>query len=361
MTNQVETSTFPGVYQWETTDPVLGGLGGLANTPLLQLTARTKWLYDQNAGVQLELPLLATLNSPALTGTPTAPTPAADASGNQVATAGFVRGIAGGVLPLTIGANYYLSLAQSGYGVLNIGGVLTADTYLLFPNVGGKWIVGNFTSGGFALLCRNAEGGAVVPVTNGRKKGVWTDGNNFVDAHDDYNGISLTGVPTTSVPPDDDNSTQIPTTSWVDRALGESVGGEAQARATGISNEAVARDAADQAIYTDLANYTKFTDFAVGDGYQRLASGLIVQWGQHNSTTGYADYVSFPIAFPNQCLSIVVSEGDAPGWGNPPSPTIYGTTLVDKSSFQISACASDGNGAFSYRAGVNAKWIAIGN
>ena len=47
MANQPETSTYEaGVYQLETTDPVQGGVGGVSNTPLLQLASRTKWLKD---------------------------------------------------------------------------------------------------------------------------------------------------------------------------------------------------------------------------------------------------------------------------------------------------------------------------
>ena len=48
MANQPETSNFDaGVYQFETSDPVQGGRGGLANAPLLNLANRTRWLYDQ--------------------------------------------------------------------------------------------------------------------------------------------------------------------------------------------------------------------------------------------------------------------------------------------------------------------------
>lgn len=47
MANQPETSTWEaGIYQFETTDVVEGGVGGIDNKPLLQLANRTKWLYD---------------------------------------------------------------------------------------------------------------------------------------------------------------------------------------------------------------------------------------------------------------------------------------------------------------------------
>jgi microcystin-dependent protein len=48
MATQPEVSAWEsGVYQLETTDPVQGGLGGVSNQPLLQLSSRTRYLFDQ--------------------------------------------------------------------------------------------------------------------------------------------------------------------------------------------------------------------------------------------------------------------------------------------------------------------------
>ena len=45
MANQKETPIWElGVYQWETSDPVLAGEGGVMNLPILQLAGRTSWL-----------------------------------------------------------------------------------------------------------------------------------------------------------------------------------------------------------------------------------------------------------------------------------------------------------------------------
>lgn len=42
-----ESSTWEtGIYQWETTDPLQGGLGGIDNVPMVQLGNRTKYLKD---------------------------------------------------------------------------------------------------------------------------------------------------------------------------------------------------------------------------------------------------------------------------------------------------------------------------
>ncbi|WP_433886051.1 hypothetical protein [Pseudomonas vranovensis] len=37
----------PGIYQWETSDPVLGGPDGIDNRPTKELANRTRWLKDQ--------------------------------------------------------------------------------------------------------------------------------------------------------------------------------------------------------------------------------------------------------------------------------------------------------------------------
>jgi microcystin-dependent protein len=50
MANQPENSVWEaGVYQLETTDFVIGGVGGVSNQPILQLANRTRYLYDQRA------------------------------------------------------------------------------------------------------------------------------------------------------------------------------------------------------------------------------------------------------------------------------------------------------------------------
>jgi hypothetical protein len=54
MANLVESSLWePGIYQWETSDPVEGGANGKDNVPTRQLANRTRWLLDnlvRNAG-----------------------------------------------------------------------------------------------------------------------------------------------------------------------------------------------------------------------------------------------------------------------------------------------------------------------
>lgn len=58
----------------------------------------------------------------------------------------------------------------------------------------------------------------------------------------------------------------------------------------------------------------EFSSSATSGGWQRLASGMLVQWGTaaYNATDGAAGTpVSYPIAFPNACLQIVISDSDS--------------------------------------------------
>lgn len=82
-----------GVYQLETTDPATGGAGGKANQQAQELAQRTAYLKDQ---VELRAPL----ESPALTGNPTATTQTAGNSSTRLATTAFVAGAVADRAPL---------------------------------------------------------------------------------------------------------------------------------------------------------------------------------------------------------------------------------------------------------------------
>ncbi|PUE21869.1 hypothetical protein B9Z43_01430 [Limnohabitans sp. MMS-10A-192] len=89
MASLPESSTFDaGVYQLELTDPVIGGPSGVSNAPLKNLANRTKYLKDHVDALEATR---APLASPALTGSPTAPTAAQGTSTTQLATTAFVQ------------------------------------------------------------------------------------------------------------------------------------------------------------------------------------------------------------------------------------------------------------------------------
>lgn len=85
MANLVETPQYDaGVYQIETTDPVLGGPNGVTNAPLKNLANRTAYLKQQ---VDLKAPIA----SPAFTGVPTVPDAPAGTNTAQAINAKFVQ------------------------------------------------------------------------------------------------------------------------------------------------------------------------------------------------------------------------------------------------------------------------------
>ncbi|WP_323636224.1 hypothetical protein [Pectobacterium polaris] len=89
-----------GIYQLETSDPVIGGPGGISNRQAEQLANRTGYLKEQQekTGADLQTHVKAAdphtqyapKASPALTGTPTAPTAAAGVNNAQIATTAYV-------------------------------------------------------------------------------------------------------------------------------------------------------------------------------------------------------------------------------------------------------------------------------
>nr|WP_240634970.1 phage tail protein [Brenneria salicis]NMN91604.1 hypothetical protein [Brenneria salicis ATCC 15712 = DSM 30166]RBP63078.1 hypothetical protein DES54_11393 [Brenneria salicis ATCC 15712 = DSM 30166]RLM30769.1 phage tail protein [Brenneria salicis ATCC 15712 = DSM 30166] len=89
-----------GIYQLETSDPVVGGPGGVSNRQAEQLADRTAYLKKEleSTGEDLQSHIdaadphtqYAPKASPALTGTPTAPTAAAGVNNAQIATTAYV-------------------------------------------------------------------------------------------------------------------------------------------------------------------------------------------------------------------------------------------------------------------------------
>lgn len=73
-----------GIYQLETTDPVMGGVDGVDNKQAKQLANRTAFLKQ-------EVEKRATTASPTFTGTPTAPTPDKTDNSQKLATTAFVK------------------------------------------------------------------------------------------------------------------------------------------------------------------------------------------------------------------------------------------------------------------------------
>lgn len=101
--------------------------------------------------------------SPALTGTPTAPTPSVGDATTKIATMAALFNAVDGVATVNCagGSNVTLTQAQYGYAILNLTGALTADISVIFPTLTGQWIVQNNTTGNYAVTLKMASGTTV--------------------------------------------------------------------------------------------------------------------------------------------------------------------------------------------------------
>ena len=88
----------------------------------------------------------------------------------------------------------------------------------------------------------------------------------------------------------------------------------------------------------------KLTQSAAGNGYVRLPSGILIQWGVASASTG-GTISNFPIAFPGTCWSIVAVNKNQT---NPPAPSVE---VVSASQFTLTTSAGS----------PNCNFIAIGN
>ena len=107
-----------------------------------------------------------------------------------------------------------------------------------------------------------------------------------------------------------------------------------------------------------LNNKTSYGDFAVAktlNGYQRLPNGLIIQWGRINGTLGaMSGRITFPIAFPNTCFSVVLSQYSIAG-GN---GFVLRNNAGDRTGFDYGEDVWNGVGR---GRAASASWIAIGS
>ncbi|NAL44294.1 phage tail protein, partial [Escherichia coli] len=248
--------------------------------------------------------------SPTFTGTPKAPTPAAGNNTTQVATTAFV---------------------QAALTALINGAPATLDTL--------KEIA--------AAINNDPNFSTTI--------------NNALALKAPLSSPALTGTPTAPTAAQSVNNTQIATTAFVKSAIAGMVGSAPAALdtlnelAAALGNDpnfattmlnALAgkqpldntltnlsgKDVAGLLTYLGLGEAAKrnvgtganqipdmgsFTLSVSGTGYQKLPSGFILQWGSIGAPGIAQDVVThFPIAFPNRCLRVLVSQDYTPDSGD---------------------------------------------
>lgn len=82
-------------------------------------------------------------------------------------------------------------------------------------------------------------------------------------------------------------------------------------------------------------------------GYQRLPSGLILQWGSSGSITTTPSTVNFPISFPTACIHVNVQDQATAST----STSLHGVNNLTTTGFSCVAGSADGGNMF---------WFAIG-
>lgn len=93
----------------------------------------------------------------------------------------------------------------------------------------------------------------------------------------------------------------------------------------------------------------EFTVLKAAAGWQKLSSGLVVQWGTIGSTTGSGITVTFPIAFPTAVVSVVLGTATTGAY------ILTYQTLTTTSFIAQGWQCSTGT-----QLGVGGSWLAVG-
>lgn len=180
---------------------------------------------------QTALNLKANLASPALTGTPTAPTAADGTSSTQLATTAFVQGAVGGYLSKsTTGGTITLTTAEASNPVIAISGALTSNVILEIPSATRRiYSISNGTTGAYTLTVKHVGLTPSISVAQGKRQLVYTNGTGAYDAITDFESVALTGTPTAPTAGSTTNTTQIATTAFVQAVNSADTGSAATA------------------------------------------------------------------------------------------------------------------------------------
>jgi len=203
----------------QTHAPTPTNISGNAGTATKLATARTinGVAFDGTANITVADSTKAPLASPALTGTPTAPTATDGTNTTQLATTAFVQNTVGGYLNKTglTGGTVTLTDVEVSNAVLSFSGTLTSNLIIVVPVTNRRlWSAINATTGNFTLTVKTASGTGVT-VAQGKRNLIYTDGTNVQDGFNDFENIALTGAPTTPTAAVATNSTQVASTAFV--------------------------------------------------------------------------------------------------------------------------------------------------
>lgn len=267
----------------------------------------------------------------------------------EAALAGWVPDLTNGIAPVTMtNSNVVLTPAQYGKPVIVISGALTANISLIFPAIAGQWTVVNKCTGNFTINLKTATG-EFVQLQTGRTASIYCDGADvgMVDTDKaDLQSVAFNNVSVdTTLPPSFIGSTVQVTNNTGPVALTLPLTSASKSAKrieiinTGTYPVTVSPQGSDILSHINAAHVSSITlqpgdnltlvcqaltlwvavggtaefpiipAFGAGlssSGWQKLPSGLIIQWGTTTLSVGAgtptADNWTFPVAFPNACL-----------------------------------------------------------
>lgn len=279
------------------------------------------------------LAIYAPLVSPALAGAPTAPTPAIADNSSRVATTAFVKGqgyLASITAAMVLSALGFTPVQQGGGA-----GQAANKIYIGYDNAAGHLRV-TVDATDFGDLAWTSDLAAYLPVNNPVVGGT----------------MNITGQAIIPGPPQFDNSTRVPNTNWVWGAFAPLANPALTGTPTAPTSAAGTRS-------TKLATMQAFTDeffSSIGtSGFQRLPTGLLIQWGQIGGsllTPGNAVHVTFPAAFNALPYAIALAPDCSI---NANTTAWFSATQRSASGFDYTQSPGTQFGSFG-----NHTWIAIG-
>ncbi|WP_156152974.1 gp53-like domain-containing protein [Aeromonas sp. L_1B5_3] len=319
MANVTETPSYDaGIYQIETTDPVLGGPNGIANAQAKGLANRTAFLKQQ----------IDQLNSGQLTP-------------SWIASQDYVQGEL-----QKLDAKQSVRAATTAN--ITLSGVQTVDGVVL--TVGDRVLVKDQTAA--------AQNGIYLAAAQG-----------WVRATDADNGTKLSGGARVAVEEGVINSGKIwflANSGTVNVGSTALVFADEHAPATestkGVTSYA-SQSQVDNSIADDVSVTPKklkngFSCLLAPTGYIALPSWLkniTIQWGTGTSLTVGVNSNIFPIAFPNRCAAVVGTALNA----TLNADVFECAGVIDRTSF-TSAVVSSGSSGGSVQVATEYRWIAIG-
>lgn len=324
MANLPETPQWEdGIYQIEVSDPVLGGPDGISNRQGKQLASRTLYLKQQveKGGTDLAAHIAAAdphtqyapKASPTFTGTPTAPTQAKTDNSTKLATTAHVKSVVADYAPLS-------SPALTGTPTAPTAAQTANDTQLATTA---------FVKAAIAALVASSP--AALDTLNELAAALGNDPNFATTMTNALAGKQ----------PLDNTLTALSGKSVA--ALLEYLGlGSAAKKNVGTGSG-------------QLPDMSSFTCSNASTGWQKLPSGLVIQWGQVASDPNNLVAVPFPIPFPNNVFQIIGSCLDVN------NANVVAINSTDKINLNLVAYVVSQNVVTVTRTQTPVKWIAIGN